>query len=180
LELPVCAQVDIYEDKDNARRDEIASLGGQGGGQNVFTAFYDRFKEIREYHRRHPSAQVLDTGDDPEELLKEEPYIDFSGEEAYGKFLDMHELYNRFLNSKFGHPIEYSAFLEEFYQTHQIARHHKLTKYVCHAVFTSYGTCICFMRWNFLIGHIHIICKSCDWGMPASGSLQLNRCVRML
>jgi splicing factor 3A subunit 3 len=121
--------VDIYEDKDNARRDEIASLGGQGGGQNVFTAFYDRFKEIREYHRRHPSAQVLDTGDDPEELLKEEPYIDFSGEEAYGKFLDMHELYNRFLNSKFGHPIEYSAFLEEFYQTHQIARHHKLTKY---------------------------------------------------
>ncbi|CAK9192058.1 hypothetical protein BDL97_01G100600 [Sphagnum fallax] len=120
--------VDIYEDKDNARRDEIASLGGQGGGQNVFTAFYDRFKEIREYHRRHPSAQVLDTGDDPEELLKEEPYIDFSGEEAYGKFLDMHELYNRFLNSKFGHPIEYSAFLEEFYQTHQIARHHKLTK----------------------------------------------------
>jgi hypothetical protein len=80
LELPVYAQVDIYEDKDNARRDEIASLGGQGGGQNVFTAFYDRFKEIREYHRRHPSAQVLDTGDDPEELLKEEPYIDFSGE----------------------------------------------------------------------------------------------------
>ncbi len=50
-------------------------------------------------------------------------------QEAYGKFLDMHELYNRFLNSKFGHPIEYSAFLEEFYQTHQIARHHKLTKY---------------------------------------------------
>jgi hypothetical protein len=49
-------------------------------------------------------------------------------QEAYGKFLDMHELYNRFLNSKFGHPIEYSAFLEEFYQTHQIARHHKLTK----------------------------------------------------
>jgi hypothetical protein len=101
-------------------------------------------------------------------------------QEAYGKFLDMHELYNRFLNSKFGHPIEYSAFLEEFYQTHQIARHHKLTKYVCHAVFTSYGTCICFMRWNFLIGHIYIICKSCDCGMPASGSLQLNRCVRML
>jgi splicing factor 3A subunit 3 len=46
LELPVYAQVDIYEDKDNARRDEIASLGGQGGGQNVFTAFYDRFKEV--------------------------------------------------------------------------------------------------------------------------------------
>ncbi len=38
--------MDIYEDKDNARRDEIASLGGQGGGQNVFTAFYDRFKEV--------------------------------------------------------------------------------------------------------------------------------------
>lgn len=38
--------MDIYQDKDTARKDEIAALGGQGVGQNVFTAFYDRFKEV--------------------------------------------------------------------------------------------------------------------------------------
>uniref|UniRef100_A0A2P2KRU3 Splicing factor 3A subunit 3-like n=1 Tax=Rhizophora mucronata TaxID=61149 RepID=A0A2P2KRU3_RHIMU len=39
--------VEIYEDKDNARRDEIAALGGQTAtGTNVFSAFYDRLKEV--------------------------------------------------------------------------------------------------------------------------------------
>nr|GMD81088.1 splicing factor SF3a60 homolog [Ipomoea batatas] len=57
--------VDIYEDKDGARKDEIAALGGQTAtGTNVFSAFYDRLKEIREYHRRHPAARVVDTSDE--------------------------------------------------------------------------------------------------------------------
>ncbi|KAF4385108.1 hypothetical protein F8388_014241 [Cannabis sativa] len=74
-------QVDIYEDKDNARKDEIAALGGQTAtGTNVFSAFYDRLKEIREYHRRHPAARVVDPNEDFEVLLKEEPLIEFSGE----------------------------------------------------------------------------------------------------
>lgn len=40
--------MEIYEDKDNARKDEIAALGGQtvAGGTNVFSAFYDRLKEV--------------------------------------------------------------------------------------------------------------------------------------
>ncbi|RRT57654.1 hypothetical protein BHE74_00033321 [Ensete ventricosum] len=42
------ALIDIYEDKDNARRDEIAALGGQtaSGTTNLFSAFYDRLKEV--------------------------------------------------------------------------------------------------------------------------------------
>eukprot|EP00249_Psilotum_nudum_P015382 c25297_g1_i3 orf=216-1733(+) len=121
--------IEIYEDKDNARRDEIAALGGQNAtGQNVFSVFYDRLKEIREYERRHPNALIVDVGDDPEELLKEEPWVDFSGEESFGRFLDMHELYNKYLNSKFESPIEYSAYLEYFPQTHMIPRSQKLTR----------------------------------------------------
>ncbi|URD99443.1 splicing factor 3A subunit [Musa troglodytarum] len=36
------------EDKDNARRDDIAALGGQtaSGTINLFSAFYDRHKEL--------------------------------------------------------------------------------------------------------------------------------------
>lgn len=122
--------VEIYEDKDNARKDEIAALGGQtvAGGTNVFSAFYDRLKEIREYHRRHPSARVVDVTEEFEEMLKEEPVIEFSGEEAFGRYLDMHELYNEYINSKFGQHIDYSAFLDVFWQTHKIPSNLKLTR----------------------------------------------------
>lgn len=40
-------KIEIYEDKDNARRDEIAVLGGQTAtGINLFSVFYDRLKEV--------------------------------------------------------------------------------------------------------------------------------------
>ncbi|OWM79634.1 hypothetical protein CDL15_Pgr023046 [Punica granatum] len=75
--------IEVYDDKDGARKDEIAALGGQTAtGTNVFSAFYDRLKEIREYHRKHPAARVVDTNEEFEELLKEEPQIEFSGETA--------------------------------------------------------------------------------------------------
>ncbi|KAJ8554316.1 hypothetical protein K7X08_024994 [Anisodus acutangulus] len=122
--------VDIYEDKDGARKDEIAALGGQTAtGTNVFSAFYDRLKEIREYHRRHPAARVIiDTGDEYEQLLKEEPQIEFSGEEGSGRYLDLHELFNEYINSKFGEPIEYTAYLDVFSQPQKILRKAKSTR----------------------------------------------------
>lgn len=122
--------VEIYEDKDNARKDEIAALGGQSmtsANVNVFSAFYDRLKEIREYHRRHPAARYVDTTDEYENLLKEEPVIEFSGEEAFGRYLDLHELYNVYINSKFGQKIEYSAYLDIFSDPGKIPRKLKLT-----------------------------------------------------
>ncbi|KAF9602120.1 hypothetical protein IFM89_025165 [Coptis chinensis] len=119
--------VEIYEDKDSARKDEIAALGGQSGNTNVFGAFYDRLKEIREYHRRHPSARVIDASEDYDELLKDEPLVEFSGEEGYGRYFDMHELYNEYINSKFGKLVEYSTYLDIFSQTHEIPRNLKLT-----------------------------------------------------
>lgn len=121
--------IDIYEDKDSARKDEIAALGGQTAtGTNVFSAFYDRLKEIREYHRKHPAARVVDANEDYEALLKEEPVIEFSGEEAMGRYLDMHELYNQYINSKFGEPIEYSAYLDVFSEPDKIPRKLKFTR----------------------------------------------------
>ncbi|XP_010548951.1 PREDICTED: splicing factor SF3a60 homolog [Tarenaya hassleriana] len=121
--------VEIYEDKDNARKDEIAALGGQTAtGTNVFSAFYDRLKEIREYHRKHPSGRLVDPNEDYEALLKEEPVIEFSGEEAFGRYLDLHEMYNQYINSKFGDVIEYSAYLDVFSQPEKIPRKLKLTR----------------------------------------------------
>ncbi|KAL6130247.1 hypothetical protein ACLB2K_068628 [Fragaria x ananassa] len=111
------------------RLDEIAALGGQTAtGTNVFSAFYDRLKEIREYLRRHPAALVVDANEEHEALLKEEPQVEFSGEEAYGRYLDLHELYNQYTNSKFREPIEYSAYLDVFSQPHKIPRKLKSTR----------------------------------------------------
>lgn len=36
--------------------------------------------QIREYHRKHPAARVVDANEEEEALLKEEPQIEFSGE----------------------------------------------------------------------------------------------------
>ncbi|XP_075493797.1 splicing factor SF3a60 homolog [Primulina tabacum] len=123
--------IEIYEDNDNARKDEIAALGGQsstGANVNVFSAFYDRLKEIREYHRRHPAARYVDTTDEFEQLLKEEPVIEFTGEEASGRYLDLHELYNDYINAKFGKQIDYSIYLDLFSQPENISCKLKLTR----------------------------------------------------
>ncbi|KAK3165090.1 hypothetical protein QOZ80_1AG0028790 [Eleusine coracana subsp. coracana] len=120
--------VEIYEDKDGARKDEISIHLTAPTQNGIFSKYYERLKEIREYHRRNPSARFVSTTDDYEELLKEEPVIEFTGEEAYGRYLDLHELYNEFINSKFGTPMEYSAYVGTFTQTEKISRNHKATR----------------------------------------------------
>ncbi|KAK9077199.1 hypothetical protein SSX86_005535 [Deinandra increscens subsp. villosa] len=115
--------VEIYEDRDNARKDEIAALDGETAvGATVLSAFYDQLKEIREYYKRHPSALVVDTTTDHKymQLLDEDPYIEFSQEEAYGRYLDMHELYHDYIKSEFGKQIDYSDYLEVFSQSQHI------------------------------------------------------------
>ena len=42
--------MEIYEDKDGMRKDEITALSGP----NEFGEFYNRLKGIKEFHRRHP------------------------------------------------------------------------------------------------------------------------------
>ncbi|XP_074291696.1 splicing factor SF3a60 homolog isoform X1 [Silene latifolia] len=121
--------VEIYEDKDNARKDEIAALGGHTAfGTNVFSAFYDRLKEIRDYHRRHPAVRAVDADEEYEQMFKEDPVLDFSGEEGFGRYLDLHEFYNRYINSKFGERMEYIAYLNVFSQPQLIPRKRKMTR----------------------------------------------------
>ncbi|KAL0866498.1 hypothetical protein Bca101_045616 [Brassica carinata] len=75
--------VETYEDKDRKMEAEIARLGETD-------LFYDRLKEIREYHRKlHPSGH-LDVDDVAGEdyvalVTNEEPVISFSGEKGFEK-----------------------------------------------------------------------------------------------
>ncbi|PNW82870.1 hypothetical protein CHLRE_06g297750v5 [Chlamydomonas reinhardtii] len=86
--------IKIYEDEDKARKEEIEALGGE---DKVFSKFYDRLKEIREYHRKFPNHELTEAEDDTP-LLKEEPHVEFTGEEGLGRYLDLHDLYQRFCN----------------------------------------------------------------------------------
>ncbi|GIL62707.1 hypothetical protein Vafri_16876 [Volvox africanus] len=84
----------IYEDEDKARKEEIEALGAE---DKVFSKFYDRLKEIREYHRKFLSNDLTEAEDDTP-MLKEEPHVEFTGEEGLGRYLDLHDLYLRFRN----------------------------------------------------------------------------------
>ena len=46
--------VDLYEDKDGLRKEEVQALSGP----NEFQEFYSRLKQIKEFHRRHPDESV--------------------------------------------------------------------------------------------------------------------------
>jgi hypothetical protein len=47
--------------------------------------FYDRLKELREYHKRFPVHDISNPEDDSE-MLQEEPKVVFTGEEANGRW----------------------------------------------------------------------------------------------
>ncbi|MCL7022049.1 hypothetical protein MKW94_014125 [Papaver nudicaule] len=126
--------VEIYEDFDSARKDEIAALGGQTetGGTNLFGNFYDSLKEIREYHRKRPTSLAFDVYEESDQkLLKEEPDVVFSGEEGRGRYLDLHEMHNRYVNldsADESKRIEYATYLDVFSKPEEISCKLKLTK----------------------------------------------------
>lgn len=55
-------------------------------------------------------------------------------QEALGRYLDLHELYYQYVNSKFGEPIEYSAYLDVFSDTDKIPRKMKMTRWIVFSV----------------------------------------------
>ena len=108
------------------RKEEIQSMAGQG--PNLFALFYDRLRDIKDYHRRHSLAAgtAKQTGEDllfiPVDdglfsffsfffflfrrttkltnfiLSLKSPDTLFTGEEGFGKFLDLHGHYVKFIN----------------------------------------------------------------------------------
>lgn len=108
---------DIMEDKDGSRREELGTMAGK----DQFDAFYSRLRDIRDYHRKFPDQSDLVYNDDgtvmglEDMILKEEPLPEFTGEEGTGRWVDMHGLYNQFVNLKLldGEPMEYLAFLDQ-------------------------------------------------------------------
>lgn len=99
---------DIYQDKDGMRSDDINALAGQRGDKktgDVWTSFYDKVKEVKDYHRRFSVNSGLPELQNAEWFYQRAFEADrseslFSGEEDMGKRVDMNEHFVKYLNIK--------------------------------------------------------------------------------
>ena len=115
----------MYEDADGVRKEEIEALGG---GSNVFSAFYDRLKETRDYHKQFAGYHAPLSDEFLRQYRDGKP-PEFSGEEASGRYLDLHAHHRQFQNAPFGSKdCEYIAYLSVVGDFEPIPREKKFTK----------------------------------------------------
>eukprot|EP00752_Nemacystus_decipiens_P010210 g9098.t1 len=112
---------DIYEDIDGSMREEVASMRGQ----KVMDTFYDRLKETWSYHTHHPGLPVTFG---PNLEAETEVKVQFSGEELYGKFFDLHDMFVRWVNLPQckDKQLDYSQFLQALGRFQDIPEQEKL------------------------------------------------------
>jgi splicing factor 3A subunit 3 len=79
-----------YDDKDGILKEELGSMRGA----NMFSSFYDALNATREYHLRFPHASA----DYIPKVVQDDISVPFSGEEIFGKYLDLHTFYMRYGN----------------------------------------------------------------------------------
>ena len=102
------------------RNAEVSALSGAGGADE-FSEFYTQLRQVRDYHRHNygevarpmvlPYAVARDEHGAP---VAQEPLAAFSGEEGYGRYLDLHALHADFVNLKNVQRVDYVAFLGKF------------------------------------------------------------------
>ncbi|XP_001606271.1 splicing factor 3A subunit 3 [Nasonia vitripennis] len=125
--------LELYEDKDGQRKEEVQALSGP----NEFSEFYSRLKSIKEFYRRHPNEISVPMSVEFEELAKmrENPteetanLVDFTDEEGYGKYLDLHECYEKYINLKGIEKVDYITYLSTFDHLFDIPKDRKNAEY---------------------------------------------------
>ncbi|XGW08369.1 hypothetical protein V3C99_011023, partial [Haemonchus contortus] len=108
----------MYSDNDGARKREMDAIAGP----NEFAEFYARLKLLKDAHRRNPDElaeplsmefqKMHEEIADPER--EEYDMVQFTDEEAYGRFLDMHEIHALYLNLKAVKRLDYITYLAQF------------------------------------------------------------------
>lgn len=123
----------LYDDRDGLRAEEIAALGGS----DEFAEFYRRLKSLREHHRQSSSdveepmqmefLKLQQQRSNPSDALQN--MVDFTDEEGYGKFLDLHAVYDMYLNLKHTEKVDYIGYLQSFDRLFDIPREKKNSDY---------------------------------------------------
>ncbi|KAK5575665.1 hypothetical protein RB653_006798 [Dictyostelium firmibasis] len=106
--------INIYTDSDQSRKDELTSISGFG--TDLYSSFYEKLREIKDYHRKFPN---LKEGRNNDPLIYN-PSISFTGNEMNGKFLDLNEHYEEYINLSFNRnksmSLDYLTFLTTYYK----------------------------------------------------------------
>ena len=122
----------IYVDEDELRKEEISKIAGP----NEFKEFYDRLRAIKDFHRTRPEDITKPLSYEFEQMNlalggeEEMPnMVEFSDEEGYGRFLDLHEHYQRFVNVKGFDKCDYLDYLGHFDKLFEIPKDKKNAQY---------------------------------------------------
>lgn len=118
--------VTAYSDEDGERSKEIQAIGGP----NEFAEFYSRLKTLKDVHRKNPNEsarpltlefqEMIEFIQDPNRIEKE--IVRFTDEEGYGKYLDMHLLFEKYINLKGVTRIDYITYLTKFDHLYEISK----------------------------------------------------------
>eukprot|EP00123_Amoebidium_parasiticum_P014080 comp22316_c0_seq1/m.33155 comp22316_c0_seq1/g.33155 ORF comp22316_c0_seq1/g.33155 comp22316_c0_seq1/m.33155 type:complete len:302 (-) comp22316_c0_seq1:706-1611(-) len=120
--------LELYEDADGSRKD---MLRGVTCGED-FSEFYNRLDVHSRYFKQNPyqMAEIPDIT-----YANEEPgyahgklLVDFTDEEGYGKYLDLHQLHNQYQNLGFVEKIPYLHYLKAFDRFDSIPVHKKTSQ----------------------------------------------------
>jgi splicing factor 3A subunit 3 len=138
--LPSENPINLYR----ARLKEIESMSGS---TNEFDQFYQQLAELKEIHRRHPNLQVEDLEKNYRKRTREEMEEDrmfrievgltiaitsmFTGEESWGRFLDLNTFHELFLNLKGVRTnLSYIEYLKSFQGFRHLRRQTKNEAYL--------------------------------------------------
>jgi splicing factor 3A subunit 3 len=102
----------LYTDENQLFKKEMEMIS-----QDDFTEFYDRLQNIKTYYRQMPTD--LAKHFDPEELVNEELEEhdldrNFTGEEGIARHLDLHSIFQEYINIKGMKRIPYLTYLNRF------------------------------------------------------------------
>lgn len=109
-----------------ARKNELDKIGGLagklvlgGGVPPELSEFYDRLKTIKDYYRRHPQDATKSVTQSLElEYKKRNRELDFalteklfSGEEAFGRYLDLQHCFELYINLPTVRKIDFVSYI---------------------------------------------------------------------
>ena len=109
--------LNIYKDTERLRSKEVQSLSTG----EPFEEFYKQLEEVKDFHRRYPNEAVENLEraykrrrPDEGEYIPTELDNMFSGEESNGRFLDLTQLHEDYLNLQGVKRLSYLQYLDNF------------------------------------------------------------------
>ena len=118
-----------YNDKDGVKKREVDQLGGP----NEFQEFYNRLRKIKDHHKKYTNevaapmiVEFMELKHQRENPDEQEEWVEFTDEEGYGKYLDLHECYEQFINLKHATKINYLTYLTNFDRFFEFPKDKKL------------------------------------------------------